>query len=103
MHAKIKCGAISAGYLANLLVWDGNHPAVWPFGDPKLALVLCANASAAISSMMVAGKWIGVEPTGEKGLPSFHGYLLRSKAYEWHQAEARSRLNSLLHRAGISK
>jgi len=92
-HPKAPCGRPASGCLASLLVWDADHPSVWPalgdggvgsgggrdggsdYGscggsggcDPRPALVLCSGAPNAIDSMLVAGRWVGRPPRAAAG------------------------------------
>ena len=55
---RLKVGQIAPGFLANLVIWDFDHPATWPSPDPVRTLVM-TNATAAIDQMMLRGQWIG--------------------------------------------
>jgi cytosine/adenosine deaminase-related metal-dependent hydrolase len=86
-HPAFDAGVIRAGALANLLVWDLEHPALWPSSDPLRVLAM-GDASAAIHAMFVVGS-----PIGDPG--DFHRSLRRSPAYREAHAEASARLARL--------
>ncbi len=87
-HPGFHAGVLSAGALANVLVWDLDHPALWPALDPLHALAM-SDATRAIHAMFVAGRRIGADG-------DFHGSLLRSDAYALAKREANDRLASVL-------
>ncbi|MBT8495316.1 MAG: amidohydrolase family protein [Deltaproteobacteria bacterium] len=58
MHPRLPAGVLESGALANLVVWDPGHPALWPCRDPLRSLVMC-DAAPAIHGMLVNGEWIG--------------------------------------------
>ncbi|KAG8463624.1 hypothetical protein KFE25_003897 [Diacronema lutheri] len=99
LHPHFRAGAIEAGHLANLLAWDTRHPNLWPATDVLAALVM-SDATPAIASMMVAGRWIGREPD-RPDAPDFRRSLLDSAEYARAHVEADERLSALLERAGI--
>lgn len=108
---QLQAGRLARGHLANLLVWDTDHPNLWPPApDPRGALVLCSNVSAALLANMVAGQWVGQGPCSSSGavvranLPrgAFHQNVLNTPAFQNHTDEATDRLRSLLRRAGIA-
>ena len=90
LHPHLKVGQIAPGFLANLVVWDFDHPATWPSPDPVRTLVM-TNATAAIDQMMLRGQWMG-----EAG--NFQSSILASDAYKDAQREANERLGHLLNR-----
>src|SRR5690606_31994937 len=51
-------GGLRPGALANLVVYDPDHPCFWP-GDDVLRTLAYADTSAAIWAMLVAGRWRG--------------------------------------------
>lgn len=83
-------GAIRAGALANLVVFDGDHPCFWP-GDDVLRTLAYADTSAAIWGLLVAGRW-----RGEPG--NFHQSLIESSEYREALEEATQRRQTLLAR-----
>ena len=93
LHPEMVFGEIKPGALANLVVWDVEHPAFWPSTDVLRALSM-NRVVLGIEQMMVAGKWIG-----ESG--HYQQSLRQSDAYEAHRREARSRLEGLLRRCGL--
>lgn len=76
LHPKVRVGKLSAGYLANIVVWDVDHPSLWP-ATQELRSLAMGDSSPAIYNMMVAGKWIGTDGdyvrslTGSKGYQTF--------------------------------
>ncbi|MGB1275017.1 MAG: amidohydrolase family protein [Nannocystaceae bacterium] len=91
MHPQVKVGVLEVDALANILVWDPQHPSMWPLHDPLASLAM-GDTSGAIDSMMVAGRWIG--GVGQ------HRELVRSAAYREARCEADRRLVELMGRLG---
>jgi len=87
-HPGLVAGVIAPGALANLLIWDLDHPALWPSLDPLQGLAM-ADATKAIHGMVVAGR-----PVGEDG--DFHRSLIDSDAYRATRAEATDRVRRIL-------
>lgn len=88
MHPALKVGSIEAGALANLAVWDTEHPAFWPGDDPLRALAL-GDTTQALFSLYVAGKAIGTPG-------DFVHSILTTSAYRDARREAEQRLRKLL-------
>jgi 5-methylthioadenosine/S-adenosylhomocysteine deaminase len=76
-HPHMKAGSIETGALANLVVWDTEHPVFWP-GVDALRILAMADPVPAIHTMYTAGRQLG-----EPG--DFH----RSLAYGSEFREAR--------------
>jgi 5-methylthioadenosine/S-adenosylhomocysteine deaminase len=95
MHAGATFGEIIEGAMANLVSFNLDHPGMWPATTPLRALVLGDTASA-IDGVMNRGRWVG-----ERG--NFQASILHSEAYTAAVTEARSRLEALLSRAGLSR
>jgi 5-methylthioadenosine/S-adenosylhomocysteine deaminase len=91
LHPALPVGQIAAGQLANLVIWDLNHPGLWPAPDPLRALAL-SDAAPAIQQMMIRGRWIG-----ERG--NYSNSLLNSPDFLEHRKEADARLKALLKRS----
>jgi 5-methylthioadenosine/S-adenosylhomocysteine deaminase len=87
LHPALRAGVIAPGALANLLVFDLDHPALWPAHEP-LAVLASSDATRAIHAMYVAGR-----PIGEAG--RFSDSLVQSDAYCEAREEAASRLAAL--------
>ncbi|MDX1383979.1 MAG: amidohydrolase family protein, partial [Thermoanaerobaculia bacterium] len=85
-HPGFRTGVIAEGALANLLVWDLDHPAFWP--DEGLGALAMGDTTQAIHAMWVAGAEIGT--AGD-----FHRSLVASGAYRDALAEAESRRRRL--------
>ena len=106
LHPRIQAGRLAPGCLANLVVWDAKHPALWPATDMKSALCLNSSIGAASSALLVAGKWVGQQlpsSQGQSNLGTAGGWqaaLLGSERYTSHHAEASERLEGLLQRTG---
>jgi len=93
-HPKFMCGAIAAGHLANLVVWDLDHPAFWPPTDP-LRLLAYGDTTGAIDWMLVAGS-----PVGQRG--RFAASLIGSGEHREARREAEARLRRHLSRIGVT-
>ena len=87
LHPRMKAGAIAPGQLANLVVWDTDHPSMWPTTDPLRALAY-NDTGAAIEAMWVAGR-----PIGQRG--SFAQSIRESDSYREARQEADERLRAL--------
>lgn len=87
IHPKVEAGVIAPGALANLLVFDLDHPSLWPAHDPLAALSM-ADAARGIWAMYVAGREIG-----EAG--HFEQSIVTSDAYADARREAAGRLAKL--------
>jgi cytosine/adenosine deaminase-related metal-dependent hydrolase len=61
LHPEVTAGVLQRGALANLVVWDTDHPSFWPATDPLSALVM-SDTVGAIETMVVAGR-----ARGERG------------------------------------
>ena len=85
-------GRLDAGHLANLLVWDTDHPAFWPGTQPLRTLAM-GDTSHAIDRMMVAGRWLTAD--GQ------HHSLTHSPEYRDALTEAHARFDALTTRAGL--
>ncbi len=92
LHPALPCGALEPGRLANLLVLDPEHPALWPALDPLRALAMC-DVAPAIETMMVRGRFLG-----RRG--DFARSLLEL-GYDAARAEATLRLRERLRRLGL--
>ena len=90
MHPKFHAGLIAVNGLANLLVWDLEHPAFWPPVNPLRNLAM-ADPMGAIHAMYVAGREVGA--AGD-----FHRSLLASDGYREARIEADERLSGVLKR-----
>jgi len=88
LHPAQKVGVIEAGALANLTVWDTDHPAFWPQLDLLRALAL-GDTTQAIHALFVAGKQVG-----EAG--NFVRSMTSSDNYREARREAEQRLTKLL-------
>jgi 5-methylthioadenosine/S-adenosylhomocysteine deaminase len=86
MHPRATAGVLEPGALANVLVWDTEHPALWPAHDPFAALVM-ADATKALHTMYAAGRAVTAE--GE------HAAIAHTDGYREALREARERLARL--------
>lgn len=87
IHPAFRAGEIAAGALANLLVWDQDHPAFWP--DEGLGTLAMGDTTQAIHAMWVAGREVG--HAGD-----FHRSVVESDLYRDTLAEAESRRHRVL-------
>lgn len=87
-HNHFKAGMIHAGSLANLNIWDLNHPSMWPSDNIPRSLSM-GDTTGAIYNIMLAGKWMG-----ENG--NFSQSILNSDNYKMSLKEANERLSILL-------
>jgi 5-methylthioadenosine/S-adenosylhomocysteine deaminase len=90
LHPAFTAGVLEEGALANVVVWDLDHPSLWPALDPLAALTM-ADAAPAIWAMFVAGKRVGRDG-------DFSASMLASSGYRSALEEARGRLSSVLAR-----
>ena len=89
----MRAGVIQPGALANFILWDTEHPAMWPCESPLRALAYSA-PSAAIQQVMTRGQWRGTR--GE-----FQRSILDTEDYRAVFAEATARRSVLLYKAGL--
>jgi 5-methylthioadenosine/S-adenosylhomocysteine deaminase len=87
LHPRCRVGRLAAGYLANILVWDNQHPSLWP-ATQELRSLAMGDSSLAIYNMMVSGKWLGKDGNYARSLVS-------SDAYQAARCEADERLVAL--------
>lgn len=87
MHPAFTAGRIESGALANLLVWDHQHPSLWPATDLLHTLAM-GNTAQAIHAMFVAGQRIGTDG-------DFHRSVRESDDYRQAHREATDRLAAL--------
>ncbi len=73
MHNKLQVGSLAPGHRANLVVWDPDHPSMWPCIDPLRTLAL-ADSTPAITGMMINGAWIGERDNFAHSLRHNDGY-----------------------------
>jgi 5-methylthioadenosine/S-adenosylhomocysteine deaminase len=83
-HPAFTAGVVEAGSLANLVIWDTDHPNFWPSNRALQGLVK-NDVTGAIYNLMVFGKW-----KGEDG--NFSNSLRHGKAYQEALIEAQKRL-----------
>jgi 5-methylthioadenosine/S-adenosylhomocysteine deaminase len=88
LHPGFRAGVIAEGALANLIVWDTDHPAFWPAHDLPRALAL-SDTTQAIHTLLVCGQPIGRVGGLAEG-------VLASSAYREARREANERLARLL-------
>jgi len=95
LHPQLKVGKIAEGYRANLVVWDPEHPSLWPCLDVLQTLSM-ADASRGIHHMMISGQWHGTAG-------HFCESILQSDAYRNAQEESSQRLEALLKRLHLQQ
>jgi 5-methylthioadenosine/S-adenosylhomocysteine deaminase len=88
LHPALKAGVLEAGALANLAIWDTQHPAFWPGRDLLRGLAF-GDTSQALFALYVGGR-----PIGERG--QLAASLRASDAYRAAREEADGRLARLL-------
>ena len=93
LHPQVRAGVIQPGALANFILWDTEHPAMWPCESPLRALAYSA-PSAAIQQVMTRGQWRGTR--GE-----FQRSIVDTEDYRAVFAEATARRSVLLYKAGL--
>jgi 5-methylthioadenosine/S-adenosylhomocysteine deaminase len=93
LEPRLPVGELRPGALANLAVWNIDHPACWPANDPLRTLAM-TDATGALHGLMVAGRWTGT-------LGDFHRSVVQSPEYREAHREADERLAALLRRAGV--
>ena len=86
LHPSVKAGALAPGHLANVAVWDTDHPAFWPAHAP-LSTLAYGDVDTALYAMFVAGRTIGE--------PGRLRETLLGERYEEHRREASERLQAL--------
>lgn len=92
-HARFPVGRIAPGCLANLAVWEVDHPSFWPGLDLPRALAF-GDTQGALWGLLVAGQWTGT--------PGDHaGSILRSPLWHASRQEAQARLSELFRRTGL--
>ena len=67
--------------MANLLLWDMDHPTFWPGADWVRALVYCDSVRA-ISDMMISGQWRWGERAGHRLVDTVEYRSARKEAHE---------------------
>jgi cytosine/adenosine deaminase-related metal-dependent hydrolase len=87
LHPSLRAGVLEAGALANLLVWNPDHPALWP--EAGLSTLAMGDTTAAIHALFVAGREIG--QAGD-----FHRSLVESDAYRMALGDASQRRRRLV-------
>jgi cytosine/adenosine deaminase-related metal-dependent hydrolase len=88
LHPQLRTGAIEVGALANLAVWNVEHPSFWPTHDLTRALAM-GDTTQALHTLIVAGKIIG-----EQG--RLAESVLSSGSYREARREADQRLELLM-------
>ena len=94
LHPQAPVGIIEEGRWANLVVWDGNHPCLWPNLDILQGLAF-ANATPAIERIMTRGQW---RYDGDGSLA--HRIAQNNQVQLW-QKEATQRWQALMQRANL--
>ncbi len=90
LHSQLPLGRISPGCVANLAIWNMEHPAFWPDRDPLRALAF-GDIGGALDGLLVNGLWVS-----ERG--NHVQSILESDAYKAAKAEATARLEKLRQR-----
>ena len=87
MHPQTKVGVIEPNHLANLVVWDHEHPCLWPFSSSRSFAF--TDSTQAILNMMVAGKWVG-------DFSEYQNSLKEQSLYKHALSESKKRLTKIL-------
>lgn len=95
LHPQLPVGALEVGRLANILVWDSQHPCLWPNWDPLQSLAF-NNATGALKRIMLRGEWLF---DGDGYLA--HRIMQDSRVRLWQQ-EATVAWKKLLKRANLN-
>lgn len=94
LHNQANVGLIAEGALANICVWNPDHPALWP-NDSILHTLCYSNTSPALNRIMTCGQW-RIDGAGD-----LNGRIMRDpRTMVWLQ-EAQQRRTELLERAGV--
>ncbi|MBT6433683.1 MAG: amidohydrolase family protein [Deltaproteobacteria bacterium] len=93
MHPDLPVGKIQNGYRANIVVWDPEHPSLWPCLDVLQTLSM-ADASKGIYQMMTSGQWRGTAG-------HYSESIVESDDYKEARTEASLRLDGLLKRLNL--
>ena len=87
LHPALPLGRIAPDTVANLAVWNMNHPAFWPDRDPLRALAF-GDVGGALDGLLVNGRWVS-----ERG--NHARSILESEGYRAAREEAEARLKAL--------
>ncbi|MSP25596.1 MAG: hypothetical protein EXR75_10605 [Myxococcales bacterium] len=87
LHPKLRAGVLASGALANVMVVDLEHPAMWPARTP-LGVMAMADPAPAIWALLVAGRFVA-EPGNH------HAGVRNSLEYKDALSEAKARLARL--------
>lgn len=90
LHPAFRAGSLEPGAIANVVVWDLDHPAFWPARD-VLSTFTFGDVDGAVHAMFVAGREIGI--AGD-----FTRSIVTSDLFVAHREEATARLTELLTR-----
>lgn len=88
IHPAVRVGTLAPGALANIAVWDLDHPALWPAHEPLRTLV-GADATKALHAMWTAGRRRGIDGALSQS-------LIDSDDYREARREAAARLGRLI-------
>ena len=94
LHPHVKVGLLQEGALANLCVWNPEHPVFWP--SDNLFHSLCfGNISPALNRIMTCGEW-RIDGAGD-----LSSRIMRDpRSHAW-MTEAKTRRKELLMRVGV--
>lgn len=87
-HKHFKAGTLQKGALANITIWDMEHPSIWPGNNVTRSLTM-GDTTGAIYNMCIAGKWLG--KNGD-----FHQSILTCESYKSALIEANARLKIIM-------
>ena len=88
MHPSVRVGRLGAGYLANIAIWEQNHPALWPVGDVRRTLTMNQTAPA------LAGLILRGEQRGRIG--DFQQSIMQETGFRESYIEAEARRSAFI-------
>lgn len=92
LHPYMQAGELAVGALANMVIWDGDHPSMWP--GSRLRSLAMNDSTAAINGLVVGGKVVG---WGK----NWQNEFLDRISYRELIEEANRRLIDLINRSGL--
>jgi cytosine/adenosine deaminase-related metal-dependent hydrolase len=66
LHPALRAGVLEPGALASLVVWDADHPSMWP--EAGLSTLAMGDTAQAIHALFVAGREIGAAGDFQRSL-----------------------------------
>ena len=94
LHPHFNCGALAIGQMANIAIWDAQHPSLWPIHDVRRTLVMNQTA-AALNGLFLMGQQRG-------RIGDFQRSIREEEGYQESRSEAEARRRSFLTRINLS-